>query len=43
LQWFLFWLHDKELDDPVDTDQYTRWRELRQRSATSGSSEVNDP
>ena len=29
LQWFKFWLKSEEAEDPVDPEQYVRWRELR--------------
>jgi dipeptidyl aminopeptidase/acylaminoacyl peptidase len=29
LQWFQFWLQEKEAADPVDPEQYVRWRKLR--------------
>ena len=29
-QWFLFWLQGVEVDDPVDANQYIRWRKLRE-------------
>lgn len=29
LQWFQFWLQDKEVSDPVGPDQYVRWRKMR--------------
>lgn len=29
LQWFQFWLQNVEVDQPVDTEQYGRWRRLR--------------
>ena len=29
LQWFQFWLQNIEVDDPVDPEQYTRWRKMR--------------
>ena len=31
LQWFLFWLQDKAVDDPVDSEQYERWRKMRDK------------
>lgn len=31
LQWFQFWLQGVEADDPVDRDQYERWREMRDK------------
>ncbi len=40
LQWFQFWLQSSEAPDPVDPDQYTRWRalrELRDRQETSSA------
>ena len=30
IQWFKFWLQGEEVDDPVDPEQYARWRELRE-------------
>lgn len=30
LQWFMFWLQNRESDDPVDANQYDRWRHLAQ-------------
>ena len=36
VQWFQFWLQDVEVQDPVDPEQYSRWRALRdQRDAVS--------
>jgi dipeptidyl aminopeptidase/acylaminoacyl peptidase len=32
VDWFNFWLKDKEDLDPSKTEQYTRWRELRKLS-----------
>lgn len=29
LQWFQFWLQNIEAADPLDADQYARWRKLR--------------
>lgn len=29
VQWFLFWLADREEPDPVDSKQYQRWRQLK--------------
>ena len=29
LQWFQFWLQGVESDDPVDPEQYIRWRKMR--------------
>lgn len=29
VQWFKFWFQDEEVDEPVDPDQYIRWRKLR--------------
>ena len=29
LQWFKFWLQGEEVDDPVEPEQYVRWRTLR--------------
>jgi dipeptidyl aminopeptidase/acylaminoacyl peptidase len=31
LQWLLFWLKGEEAADPVDPDQYVRWRAMRVR------------
>jgi dipeptidyl aminopeptidase/acylaminoacyl peptidase len=36
LQWFQFWLQEKEAADPVDPEQYVRWRKLRELRARSG-------
>jgi dipeptidyl aminopeptidase/acylaminoacyl peptidase len=30
LQWFQFWLQDTEVANPVDPEQYVRWRKLRE-------------
>lgn len=35
VQWFEFWLEGKEDDDPVDSDQYARWRKLRLLGGTN--------
>jgi len=29
VDWYCFWLKDEEDSDPVKTEQYKRWRELR--------------
>lgn len=29
VQWFRFWLQHVEESDPLDPDQYTRWRKLK--------------
>lgn len=29
IQWFQFWFQNKEVDDPVDPEQYARWRKMR--------------
>ena len=29
VQWLQFWLKGEEVDDPIDPEQYKRWRELR--------------
>ena len=34
LQWFQFWLQDREVADPVDPGQYARWRKLRDMRAS---------
>jgi len=31
VQWLLFWLLGKSVDDPVDEQQYDRWRSLRRQ------------
>src|SRR5260370_41032367 len=38
VDWFNYWLRDKEDPDPAKADQYTRWRELRksQQGKTAG-------
>ena len=35
LQWFQFWLQGVEVDDPVDPDQYERWRTMRDDHCTN--------
>jgi hypothetical protein len=30
VQWMVFWLLGRELPDPVDAEQYIRWRAFRQ-------------
>lgn len=30
IQWLKFWLQDEEVDDPLDPEQYVRWREMRE-------------
>ena len=35
IHWFQFWLQDEESDDPVDPDQYSRWRKLRVQHETN--------
>lgn len=35
LQWFKFWLQNEEVDQPVDPDQYVRWRKLRDNHCTN--------
>ena len=37
IQWFAFWLQDRELPEPVDADQYTRWQEMRVGQTASRS------
>lgn len=29
LQWFRFWLLNEQVQDPIDPEQYTRWRKMR--------------
>lgn len=31
VQWFRFWLLDQEADEPLDPEQYSRWRTLREK------------
>lgn len=44
LDWFEFWLQDREDPDPAKADQYARWRKLKERQqasrAASGSQET---
>ena len=35
VQWFKFWLQNVEDPDPVDQDQYARWRRLRDARASA--------
>ena len=42
LQWFKFWLTDEEADDPVDPDQYGRWRKMRDDHCASLNAEGQD-
>lgn len=43
VQWFLFWLKGEEVDDPVDPEQYIRWRQLRvQHEANPGKIELTE-
>jgi hypothetical protein len=30
LDWFEFWLQDREDPDPAKAEQYTRWRKLKE-------------
>lgn len=44
LDWFKFWLQDKEDPDPAKAEQYKRWRELKklqEKSAASAPSPSN--
>jgi hypothetical protein len=34
LDWFNFWLQDKEDPDPRKKDQYARWRALRDQTTS---------
>ena len=34
-QWLKFWLQREEVDDPVDPEQYIRWRKLRAQHETN--------
>lgn len=38
VQWFAFWLQGREYPDPLDPDQYRRWRDLRDRNAAKEAS-----
>lgn len=40
IQWFDYWLNGIEQSDPVDPDQYGRWREMH---AAVGSGQAADP
>ena len=40
LQWLQFWLQDKEAADPVDSDQYARWKRLREQHCANLTSNV---
>lgn len=31
IQWMKFWLQGIEVCDPLDPDQYTRWRKLKEQ------------
>ena len=35
VQWFNFWLRGVEDPDPVDPEQYARWRKLREQHQAS--------
>jgi hypothetical protein len=35
-QWLQFWLQDREVSDPVDPQQYDRWRLLRNLPQSEG-------
>ncbi|HEY0683716.1 MAG TPA: Atxe2 family lasso peptide isopeptidase [Steroidobacter sp.] len=35
LDWFAFWLQDREDPDPAKADQYARWRKLREQQQAS--------
>jgi dipeptidyl aminopeptidase/acylaminoacyl peptidase len=39
LDWFRFWLKSEESADPTKSEQYERWRQLRQRQQKARSSE----
>lgn len=34
IQWLNFWLLDEEVDEPIDPDQYSRWRKMRDEQCT---------
>jgi dipeptidyl aminopeptidase/acylaminoacyl peptidase len=36
VDWFCFWLKSEEDPDPMKTEQYVRWRELRKQTANPG-------
>ena len=39
IQWFLFWLQGEEVSDPVDPEQYHRWRKMRDDHCANMKSE----
>lgn len=42
LQWFQFWLQGIESDDPVDPEQYARWRKMRVKHCYALKSDSQD-
>lgn len=43
LQWFRFWLQHEEVNDPVDPEQYVRWRKMREdHCASMKEEEIED-
>jgi dipeptidyl aminopeptidase/acylaminoacyl peptidase len=43
LEWFRFWLQSEESADPVESEQYQRWRQLRQLQQKVQSNEKTAP
>lgn len=43
LDWFDFWLQDREDPDPAKAQQYARWRELKQQQETGGTKRSPSP
>lgn len=43
LDWFEFWLQDREDPDPAKADQYARWRELKARQQAQRTSAAQEP
>ena len=42
VQWFQFWLQGVETDDPVDPEQYARWRKMRAEHCDALKTESRD-
>ncbi len=42
LDWFNFWLKDKEDPDPAKAEQYKRWRDLRKLREASAAGQTRN-
>ena len=43
IQWFKFWLQNEKVDDPVDAEQYERWRKLRKLNDANVTARPSKP